>query len=114
MIIIIFLLMFLPQIVSAQYEIEESTITPTQEEIDWNNIYKLDSNKLEALELAKKDDEYEYLIDKIDTKRAVIELNTERKERNQKLGRGYYGHINQNQIEKRKKTLEKVDSKEKK
>jgi len=83
----------------------------TKEQQDWNDIYELSKDKIDALKLAKENVKYDYLRTAINKLQAVLEMGKEKIERNIKLKRGYWGHIYECHIENRIKKIKLEDSK---
>ena len=89
-----------------------TVISPTQEQLDWQEIYSLDSDIDTALELSKSDIKFDKYYDKIIDYQARITCDKKQKERNVILNRGYYGHIYYyNTIVEEKKKIKTKDGK---
>ena len=90
----------------AQIVITTGTVVLTKEQIDINTILSKSTDTITAIKLSIKNDEYIYLKDNLINIWAITELNKEVNERRKKLGRGYTGHIYDNQIQSRVKDID--------
>ena len=83
-----------------------SAVVLTKEQIDINTILSKSTDTITAIKLSIKNDEYIYLKDNLINIWAITELNKEVNARRKKLGRGYAGHIYDNQIQSRVKDID--------